>query len=198
MSNSPTKDKRIVRTEKALRDALIQLMETKDFRAITIKEIIGLADYNRGTFYAHYPHKDALLEAMVKDLIEGFIQAYREPYLDKSELNIDELSVSGIKIFGYIEQNAKVFRLLLNSEYIPHFQDRLADAMRNVIEKDFVPPSGAGVNHELYVYHQTYAIFGLIQFWVKSDFAYTAQYMTNQLLILINLQRLSIKVTPNK
>lgn len=47
-------DRRIRRTKALLQQGLIQLMETKDIKDISVRELTELADLNRGTFYLHY------------------------------------------------------------------------------------------------------------------------------------------------
>ena len=53
-NKSNVTDRRIRRTRALLRQGLIQLMETKDIKDISVKELSDLADINRGTFYLHY------------------------------------------------------------------------------------------------------------------------------------------------
>ena len=43
-------DRRIVRSKRALRGALISLMETKGFEAITVNDLCSAADLNRAIF----------------------------------------------------------------------------------------------------------------------------------------------------
>ncbi len=47
-------DKRVLKTKKALHEALIKLIMEKDIRHITVKEVTEKADVHRVTFYAHY------------------------------------------------------------------------------------------------------------------------------------------------
>ena len=47
-------DRRVRRTKALLLQGLIQLMEEKDIKDISVKELSDLADINRGTFYLHY------------------------------------------------------------------------------------------------------------------------------------------------
>ena len=61
-------DLRIIKTNKALFEALITLMEQKDFEKIKISDICDQALINRSTFYAHYEDKYDLLLAMINDL----------------------------------------------------------------------------------------------------------------------------------
>src|SRR4029077_20294218 len=69
-----TTDPRILRSRRMLMDALVKLLMKKEFDDISVQEIADEATLNRGTFYLHYPDKNALLQAMTgarfRDLIE--------------------------------------------------------------------------------------------------------------------------------
>ena len=56
-----------------LMDALVRLLNQKEFDDLSIQEIADEAGLNRATFYLHYPDKNALLQAMTdarfRDLI---------------------------------------------------------------------------------------------------------------------------------
>ncbi|MSR06755.1 MAG: TetR/AcrR family transcriptional regulator [Gemmatimonadetes bacterium] len=54
-------DRRIQRTQRRLKEALIGLIDTRDYDAISISEIVEAADVGRSTFYSHYTSKDDLL-----------------------------------------------------------------------------------------------------------------------------------------
>ena len=47
-------DRRVRRTKSLLMQGLIQLMETKDVKDISVKELADLADINRGTLHFNY------------------------------------------------------------------------------------------------------------------------------------------------
>ena len=54
-------DRRILRSKRALRDALIELMEERSFDGFSVNDLCERADLNRGTFYNHFRDKDDLL-----------------------------------------------------------------------------------------------------------------------------------------
>ena len=54
-------DVRTVRTQRALVEALVDLLRTHDFDAITVTQLLDRARVGRATFYAHYRNKDDLL-----------------------------------------------------------------------------------------------------------------------------------------
>ncbi|ERL65980.1 TetR/AcrR family transcriptional regulator [Schleiferilactobacillus shenzhenensis] len=54
-------DRRIVKTKKAIRAALRQLLAEKPRQAITVTDVARTADINRATFYTYYPDVDAVI-----------------------------------------------------------------------------------------------------------------------------------------
>jgi AcrR family transcriptional regulator len=56
-------DRRAARTRKALHGALMSLILTKGYEAITVQDIIDEADVGRSTFYAHYTGKEDMLRS---------------------------------------------------------------------------------------------------------------------------------------
>ena len=61
-------------------EALITLLEKKDFEYITVKEICQQAGVNRSTFYLHYENTRDLLEESSRYLIERFLSYFSVQY----------------------------------------------------------------------------------------------------------------------
>jgi len=57
-------DPRVLRSRQMLMEALLRLLNRKEFDNISIQEIADEATLNRATFYLHYQDKNALLQAM--------------------------------------------------------------------------------------------------------------------------------------
>jgi AcrR family transcriptional regulator len=57
-------DPRIKRTRLLLQEALLRLLQKKNFDEISVQDVAEEATLNRGTLYAHYDDKYALLECM--------------------------------------------------------------------------------------------------------------------------------------
>lgn len=67
---SSSTDRRIARSKRALRRALIDLMEEKGLDAITVGDLCAAADLNRGTFYNHFADKEQLLASLEDEVID--------------------------------------------------------------------------------------------------------------------------------
>ncbi|MDQ0882487.1 TetR/AcrR family transcriptional regulator [Peribacillus sp. V2I11] len=188
MSNNNTGiDRRIRKSKMALKESLISLMQNKDFREISITDIVELADLNRGTFYKHYQYKEELLEEVMEDVIADLIISYREPYKNVETFTINELTASVIKIFEHVANYANIYTLILKSNAWPTLLERICNELKKLpLEdlEDYRP--NPKINKELASSYQAYAILGMIIEWVNTGFKYSAGYMAEQLLEIIN------------
>jgi AcrR family transcriptional regulator len=63
-------DRRIAKSQEAIKNAVIELMSEKNFDDITIQEISDRANVSRGTIYLHYLDKYDLLDKLITEHIE--------------------------------------------------------------------------------------------------------------------------------
>ncbi len=63
-------DRRIVKTKRELKRALIELLKEKPFERVSVKEICERSSTSRITFYAHYKDKYELLNDLFADFSE--------------------------------------------------------------------------------------------------------------------------------
>ncbi len=76
-------DKRVIRTKRAIKTALFDLMETKDFSSITISELTAAANVNRRTFYTHYKNINDIFEEIENDLVAALLSIIEK--MDRSD-----------------------------------------------------------------------------------------------------------------
>lgn len=70
-------DRRALRTQKALHEALMSLILRKGYEAITVQDIIDEADVGRSTFYSHHTGKEDLLRSGFQTLRAELAEAQR-------------------------------------------------------------------------------------------------------------------------
>lgn len=63
-------DRRILKSQKAIQNAFLEMLLKDGFDMITIKELTEKADISRKTFYLHYVDKYDLLNAVVNKHLE--------------------------------------------------------------------------------------------------------------------------------
>jgi AcrR family transcriptional regulator len=99
----PNVDRRARRTRDALGDALVELMQERPFKSITVQDVLDRADVGRSTFYTHYRDKDDLFLSDVEDFWE-MMSSMLERNGEKSN------RVAPVReLFAHIAE-AKVFR----------------------------------------------------------------------------------------
>src|SRR4249920_1876063 len=64
-------DARVRKTRDALGDALVELMQEKQFDSITVQDVLDRAHVGRSTFYSHYSDKDDLQMSDADEFFEG-------------------------------------------------------------------------------------------------------------------------------
>lgn len=70
-------DARVRYTKMVIKDAFISLLKEKPLNKITVKEICGLAEISRATFYKHYCDPFDLLEKMEQEILSNLRQGLK-------------------------------------------------------------------------------------------------------------------------
>ncbi|MDR2745829.1 MAG: TetR/AcrR family transcriptional regulator [Treponema sp.] len=104
-------DRRVRKTQDRIRKTLITLLLEKDLKDITISELAGMADINRGTFYLHYRDIQDVFSQIEDELVAEFSQ-YIKTYKTHSALL--RMPILG-ELIRYINMNEKICRALLHS-----------------------------------------------------------------------------------
>ena len=70
------------RTDRAIMNAFIKLVNQGSFEKLTVQEILDEALVSRNTFYAHYRDKYVIAEQLFKKYKEDFLKLLKESYTD--------------------------------------------------------------------------------------------------------------------
>ncbi len=92
--NSEKKDRRIGKTQKSIREALIALIVEKEISQITVKELAEKANINRKTFYMHYSSIEDILDKIENEIIEKLLLVLEKYDFFDSEFDIYSLFLS--------------------------------------------------------------------------------------------------------
>lgn len=76
--NNEKKDLRILKTEKLLKESLLELLKTNSLKDITVTEICDNAMINRVTFYDHFNNKEELLNSIIEDIKQDIIKELKK------------------------------------------------------------------------------------------------------------------------
>ena len=163
-------------TAKKMNDALIALLETKEYEYITIKEICHIANVNRSTFYLHYSNMNDLLEETIESLNLSFNSHFKSKENEStiiSKENIEDLLLINddhlIPYLNFIKENKNIYKVL--KTYPQLFNaNKTYDQM---LRKLFVPIMNRfGVDEKWHKYLMDFYISGLTSIvfdWVYDD-----------------------------
>ena len=102
-----------------MQNALIELLEKKDFSDISIVEICQKADVNRSTFYSHYQNTYDLLTETHQSFIKRFFDSFDNDFTSISDLSADEsIFISPEYLVPYLEfvkANRRIFKVYMNN-----------------------------------------------------------------------------------
>lgn len=181
----PHPDKRVRRTRENFKQTLLTLMEETSFKEITITEIVMSANYNRGTFYAHYEKKEDLLDEIIEEMFKKMTEAYRKPYLNRSILDFSTLQPESIRFFDHFLENKRFYKIMLSEKTNYNFRDKLFKHLEPLFREDFdysVSINDDLIDIHLFTTYRIYGAIGLLLEWIENDFEHKPQYMADQLL----------------
>jgi AcrR family transcriptional regulator len=179
------KDNRKTRyTKRALRESLIELMESKSILRITIKDICDLADISRSTFYAHYNDQYDLLRQIEEETIVYFENILKKYDKRRSKREIIEMTE---EMLQYIVCNSNSIQVLMSENGDIDFQRKFVSRFIHHLQAaDYITVKTAD-GPELQEYYAVYVISGsmaLMQHWIKNKMAIPIPKLTKMLLYL--------------
>lgn len=176
-------DRRIVRTQLAIREALISLVQEKSFDALSVKDITTRANINRGTFYLHFRDKYDLLDKIEAGIIQDLQQIIRQASrLDVADFkNLQQPLPVMVQFFEYLQKNAPIIHAVLALKDDATFRSRVIKAIEiNMFEMGFfasMKEADLLVPRKYLVNYIVSAHLGVIQLWLQRGCIETPEEM---------------------
>jgi AcrR family transcriptional regulator len=171
-------DPRILRSRRMLMDALLKLLDEKEFDAISVQEIADRATLNRATFYLHYPDKNALLQAMTAARFRELIARRGLSFTDCD----GALRAIALGVCDYLSETAgcpsQLTKMPLEGSIIPAVEGMF----REGAGKHEVPP---GVDMEMLGTAAAWAIFGAARRWLQTPGRVPAEEMAGRIEAMV-------------
>ena len=164
-------DRRVVRTRRLLKEALLDLIGEKGYEEITIRDITDRADIGYATFFRHYEGKDDLMLEIFSEIVEEL-----ESLPDKHAENYFEQE--GYLLFQHVKDNLALYRGILDSH---KFTKQLRERMSEMVQYHLSHHNDQGYNHiiplEIAANHMLSSILGLIEWWISHGMPYPIERM---------------------
>jgi AcrR family transcriptional regulator len=174
-----TTDPRILRSRRMLMDALAKLLIKNAFEDISIQEIADEATLNRGTFYLHYPDKNALLQAMTGVRFRDLIERRGITFTDCN----GALRAIALGVCDYLAETTscptQLARIPLEGSIIPVVEDMFKEGLA-------LHGIAPGVDAALLATTAAWAVFGAARRWFQTPNRIPAEEMAARIETIVS------------
>lgn len=173
-------DRRITKSQSAIKNAFVELMSEKSFDTITIRDIANRANVNRGTIYLHYLDKydllDKLMEEHINNLKEICEWACEMEWFDATLI-----------FFKYFETNYLFFSTMLTSKGAPTFRTKFLEFLIGEFKDEVNITNGKnhGLTEEMIVNFAGNAYVGVLESWLKDGMPSPPHFIAKELGVLL-------------
>ena len=178
-------DRRITKSKRALRAALIDLMEERGLDAVSVNDLCARADLNRGTFYNHFRDKEDLLVALEDEVMAD---------LDRFQAQMQDLTVRElmgyrvrkqplpflVELFDYLREQGDFLHAVLGPGGDVRFGPRLRDAVctnlvQSILHERYRNAPSPFVGYSVAFFASAY--LGIIQRWIDTGMQESSEEM---------------------
>jgi len=174
------------RTRRHFYEAFVDLMKQYGFQAITVKDIVERAGYNRSTFYVHFQDKFELAENLLEQMLSGLEVAVGEPYLYGEKVYTTKLKAPSFNIIHYIYKHRLFFELLNVEDTIPGLHTRMPLTITKIYQEQFKfeTINQQPVNMNMFKHYTSYGFYGLMMQWIASGYEKSEEALIKDIIEL--------------
>lgn len=165
------KDRRVKRTHRLLKAALLELVSEQPYESVTIRDITDQADIGYATFFRHFDGKDDLMLEIFTEIVEeleSLAKDHGEKYFENE----------GYLLFEHVSKNRLLYESILGSyAFTKKFREQLKlmiqvhlDGRRHQFANPTIPFEVAAI-------HMASSVLGLIDWWITNDAPYSIESM---------------------
>ena len=160
-------DLRTIKTEAAIENAMIELIEIKGFSKIKMVDIANRAQVNRNTIYLHYETKEEIIISILKKAYadRAFLDDLKKVQTQRTGKR--EIKSLYLSILNKVEHDIELYRVLLTDPNLTGYVNRFLKYFRDEIMKYFENSTANRVKLE-YIIN---GVYGVLSRWVVNAFA---------------------------
>lgn len=170
-------DLRVQRTRNLLQQALIELISSKGYEEISVRDLTQRAQVGYRTFFHHYENKDALLHSIIDGTLQEFMQSRIAPGTpDAAEKNT-------LALLEFVEARADIFLLLLRTSAA---EQLVAAGYELGMAEGSQFFRGTNMPEQLVAHHFASSMIGFMRWWLENGMPFPAVEMAeyaNRLIV---------------
>lgn len=167
------KNNRYQKTDQLIKDVFIELVETRGYSNVTVKDIVTRAKINRNSFYLHYQDKEDLIDRMFFEVVSN---------QEKEFLKLDQFGNIKKDAFNtfidVVYEQIEFYRVLLKDPNLSGYFTRLEEKFKRYIRLKY--------NHNsfysnVYINFKASGFLGILKEWILFD-----RYSKEEMVELFN------------
>lgn len=182
-----TKSLRVRRTQKLLREALIELIEEQSFDALTVSALTERAMVSRAAFYRNYQDKYDLVEQIFGEAMQALSEAV-------SETRTDQTPETWVRFFEHIAEYERLYGALLGRKGSSWFVLKMRESLVNLAKEYerlhlWQPPVDqpvSSVPDEFVIDLVSTMFVEAITWWLEQGRPYAPQEIANRCTLLVS------------
>lgn len=181
------KDLRIEKTEAAVEQAFLELIEVKGFVNVHLVDIAKKANVNRNTIYLRYGTKEDIITSILNRSFQSNLKEVDVSSLMKSpnRRNFEKLFSA---IFNALNDEMELYRIVLTDPNLSGYLDRLLSNIRKISMTNLQETK----KNKIVAEYILQGIYGVIKTWIIYDtgsIEENVKLLTN--LVMSNLRHLA-------
>lgn len=184
-------DRRVLRTRKLLREAMMDLIMEEGYDAISIQDITDKANLGRATFYLHFKDRDELLLEVIEEFLADFLE--QVPQITEAQWRLDDTKAL-TRLFDFAAEHYDLYRILIIGSggitAARQLQHSVAKNIQTYIETEITDQHRTpAVPVDFIANHFAGSLLATIYWWLDSDLPYTAEEMAEMFQKVNQLER---------
>ncbi|WP_172255077.1 TetR/AcrR family transcriptional regulator [Saccharibacillus deserti] len=185
------------RTKEHFKAALIELIKSKGYHAVTVKDIVDTAAYNRSTFYVQYQDKPALAEDLLIGMLQGLEDSVGKSYVPGNKVYSASLDVPSFNILTYIYKHRDFFELIQYEDTLPGLHTAIPRTFLKIYMEQFTFETidNRPVDMDYFKRYTAYGFYGLIMNWIAGGFRESQEDFIKKVIDLTRTHIYSFRYT---
>lgn len=160
-------DRRVLKTKRAIRNALAQLLVEKELDEITVKDVADTADINRKTFYNYYTDIHQVIDEIESGIVFTFDQAIREV---DARRDIKNPYVGFEKITAILNQDLDFYSHLFRMRGNLSLSYKITTLLKKKILESFLQEHSCDPQEaEIFVEYAVWGMMAVYESWFNSQ-----------------------------
>lgn len=184
------KDLRIIKTETAIENSFLELIEEKGFANVQLNEIAKRANVNRNTIYLRYGTKEDIITAILNKSYNRILSDLDIEKLKKTKFIRREIEKMFVTLLTSLYTEIELYRIVLTDPNLSGYIDKIVKKTRTMMFNGIKENK----NNEIIINYILNGVYGIIRLWIIYDTG-TIEENANVLsyLVYANMRRISFR-----